>query len=100
VGKDLTRSRAQSKAGSIDENRWRRERARIQFSPAWKHWAGQNQQPIADETAEVFRIDCYAVGPIREKKITRLVAMFDDDGEIAPFQHQMAELLAKPEMVT
>jgi hypothetical protein len=25
VGKDLTRSRAQSRAGSIDENRWRRE---------------------------------------------------------------------------
>jgi hypothetical protein len=98
-GQDLTRSRAQSKAGSIDENRWRRERARIQSSPAWKHWMGQNQKPSAREAAEVFRIDSYAVGPIREKKITRLLAMFVDDQEIAPFLHQMAEVLAESEVV-
>jgi hypothetical protein len=100
VGKDLTRTRAQSKAGSIDENRWRRERARIQLSPAWKHWVGRNQRPTAREAAEVFRIDSYAVGPIREKKITRLLAMFDEDQEIAPFLNRMAELLAESEVVT
>jgi hypothetical protein len=100
VGKDLTRSRAQSKAGSIDENRWRRERARIQLSHAWKHWAGRHQRPTAREAAEVFRIDSYAVGPIRERKITRLLAMFDDDGEIAPFLNRMAELLAQPEVMS
>jgi hypothetical protein len=44
VDRDLTRSRAQSRAGSIDENRWRRERSRIQLSPAWKLWVGQNQR--------------------------------------------------------
>jgi hypothetical protein len=100
LGNDLTRSRAQSKAGSIDENRWRRERARIQLSPAWKHWMERNQRPSAREAAEVFRIDSYAVGPIREKKITRLLAMFDDDQEIAPFLNRMAELLAESEVVT
>jgi hypothetical protein len=100
VGKDLTRRREQSKAGSIDENRWRRERARIQLSPAWKHWMGQNQNPSAREAAEVFRIDSYAVGPIREKKITRLLAMFNGDEELAPFLNRMAALLAESEGVT
>jgi len=99
VGKNLTRSSAQLKAGSIDENRWRRERSRIQLSPAWKQWVGRNQKPSAREAAEVFRIDSYAVGPIREKKITRLLAMFDDDLEIVPFLNRMAELLAQSEMV-
>ena len=100
LGKDLTRSRAQSKAGSIDENRWRRERGRIQLSPAWKHWVGRNQGPTAREAAEVFRIDSYAVGPIREKKITRLLSMFDEDQEIAPFLNRMAQLLTQSEVVT
>jgi hypothetical protein len=99
AGQDLTRSRAQSRAGSIDENRWRRERSRIQLSPAWKLWVGQNQKPSAREAAEVFRIDSYAVGPIREKKITRLLAMFDEDQEIAPFLNRIAELLAESEVV-
>jgi hypothetical protein len=100
VGKDLTRRREQSKAGSIDENRWRRERARIQLSPAWKHWVGRGQKPSAREAAEVFRIDSYAVGPIREKKITRLLAMFNNDEELAPFLNRMAALLAESEGVT
>jgi hypothetical protein len=61
---------------------------------------GRNQRPSAREAAEVFRIDSYAVGPIREKKITRLLAMFDEDQEIAPFLNRMAELLAQSEVVT
>ena len=33
------RTRAQSRSGSIDEQRWRRERSRIQATQAWKMWA-------------------------------------------------------------
>lgn len=93
VGKDLTWTREQSRVGSIDENRWRRERARIQLTAAWRHWVKGAQELSRREAAEVFRIDSYAVGQIKETKITRLLTMFDEDQAIGPFLRRMAELL-------
>jgi hypothetical protein len=97
--KDLTRKREQSRAGSIDENRWRRERARIQSTTAWTYWVQGKQELSRREAAEVFRIDSYAVGQMKEAKITRLLAMFDGDREIGPFLHRMATLLEQNDSI-
>jgi hypothetical protein len=37
------------------------------------------------------------VEQMKEAKITRLLAMFDEDREIGPFLHRMAVLLKHPE---
>lgn len=80
-----SRTRSQSRSGSIDEQRWRRERARILGTTAWQLWAsGQHAIPDSD-AKEVFRIDSYARGGLLETKLTRLRSMFLDDEELAPF---------------
>jgi len=85
------RDRAQSRAGSIDEQRWRRERSRIVATRAWQLWtSGVRTIPVAD-AKQVFRIDSYAHGGLRETKITRLRAMFSDDQELIPFLDHLIE---------
>lgn len=93
---DLGRPRADSRAGSIDETRWRRERARVLSTAAWARWAaGVRQIPIR-ELEEVFRIDAYAVGQLRQNKITRIIALFREDESLEPFlQHSAAVLEAE-----
>ena len=90
---DLKRKRTQSLSGLIGENRWRRERARITASRAWKTWLHGNHEISATEARELYRIDGYAVGNLRETKITRLLALFQDDEEIKPFLEQLARLI-------
>lgn len=97
LAQDLTRRRDQSRAGSIDENRWRRERERILGTPAWSKWINQAQDITTREAAEVFRMDSYAVGPIKDAKMTRLKAMFDEDPKISAFLDRMASLVARAE---
>ena len=88
---DSTRTRAQSRAGSIDEQRWRRERSRIIATRAWQLWTSGVRDIPSAETKQVFRIDSYARGELRETKITRLRAMFSDDRELAPFLDHLIE---------
>src|SRR5262245_56192193 len=89
----ISRTRAQSRSGSIDEQRWRRERLRIQSTSAWKMWSeGKREIPQAD-AKEVFRIDSYATGDLREAKITRVRSLFVEDEELRPFlDHLVADL--------
>jgi hypothetical protein len=80
-----SRTRAQSRSGSIDEQRWRRERSRIQATRAWMMWIeGKRDIPQADAKA-IFRIDSYAKGDLREAKITRVRSLFLEDEELGPF---------------
>lgn len=82
---DLSRSRAQSRYGGPDEQRRHRERDRLLKSAAWRAWqSGDRHIPIA-EAKQVFRLDSYARGELREAKITRLRDMFSDDPELMPF---------------
>lgn len=87
---DLTRSRGESRAGSIDERRWRRERGRIQTTSAWAHWVGGERKIPYREAAEVFRIDSYSVGQIRSLKLNRLLSLFEEDTELGPFLVNLA----------
>ena len=45
----------------------------------------------------VFRIDTYAVGGLRETKITRMLSMFSEDQELASFLNHLASLLNEDE---
>ena len=85
------RTRAQSRSGSIEEQRWRRERSRIVATRAWQLWTSGARDIPGAEAKLVFRIDSYARGELRETKITRLRAMFTDDQEVAPFLDHLIE---------
>ena len=96
IGKsEASRTRAQSRGGSIDEQRWRRERSRILATHAWQLWASGIRNIPAAESKQVFRIDSYARGELREAKITRVRAMFLDDPEVTPFLDHIVEGLNK-----
>jgi len=92
---DLSRTRAQLRSGGPEEQRRRRERERLLKSAAWSLWkSGRRDIPIA-EAKEVFRLDSYARGEMREAKITRLRDMFSDDAELTPFVDQLIDQLNK-----
>ncbi len=88
------------RAGSVDEGRRQRERARAIASEAWSEWSpGRNPRAITREAAaEVFRIDRYVVGRSREMKVNRLREMFQDDEELAPFLCAAAEAALEEEV--
>ncbi len=94
---DHSRGRSQSRAGSVDEQRWRRERARILGSDAWAIWDKGTREIPVPEAQTVFRIDSYAVGALRETKITRVLSMFSEDEELAPFLNHIASTLNEDE---
>jgi len=86
LDRDLTRRREERQAGSIDESRWRRERARVTRTAAWLKWVDGSAGAITErEAAEVFRIDSYAIGRTRDLKVARLHEMFRDDPDLSDF---------------
>ena len=88
-----SRTRAELRSGSIEEQRWRRERSRLIATEAWRKWKdGSREIPVA-AAKEIFRIDSYAKGELREAKITRLRSLFTEDAEVAPFLEHLAKLL-------
>lgn len=77
---------------SPSETRRQRERTRIQGTQAWSRWT-RRQQISSREAAEVFRIDVYAQGRIRDLKVGRVRDMFEDDPEIGPFVVDLAVMI-------
>lgn len=95
---DLSTSRTDRTAGSIDERRWQRERARVLTSPAWADWQVEGRTTISRNSAlDLFRIDRYVIGRGRELKVNRLREMFKDDDEIAPFVEAAATAALREE---
>jgi len=92
-GVDTSRSRAQLRSGSIEEQRWRRERSRVTSTRAWQMWKGGDREIPCAAAKEVFRIDSYAKGDLREAKITRLQSLFTEDDEVAPFLAHLVKVL-------
>jgi hypothetical protein len=54
--------------------------------------SGVRDIPIT-EAKQVFRLDSYARGELREAKITRLRDMFSDDAELMPFLEHLIDHL-------
>ena len=98
VDRDLTRRREERPGGSVDEQRWQRERNRLIKTPAWAKWVSPEKGNIVPrDAAEVFRIDSYAVGRTRDLKITRLRELFDSDPEISSFLAALTPLITESE---
>lgn len=93
LGSDLRRARKDKRADSVAEARWRRERTRILALPAWRKWNGERVSVSKREAEDVFRIDAYAQGRIRDRKIDRLGEMFLDDVEVNEFVQAMARMV-------
>ena len=94
LDRDMTRRREERQAGSIDESRWQRERARVTKTSAWLKWATGERETISPrDAAEVFRIDSYAIGRTRDLKVARLHEMFHDDPELHDFIAAVASLV-------
>lgn len=77
---------------SPTEERRHRERGRIQSTRAWSRWNQREEIPTR-EAAEVFRIDAYARGRIRDLKIGRVREMFEEDKELGRFIQAVAEIV-------
>lgn len=90
---NFTRPREESRAGSIDENRWRRERVRILGTNAWRKWLEEKKSIAPRDAAEVFRLDNYSIGSLKTLKINRLMSQFVNDSDIEPFIRQLAKIL-------
>jgi hypothetical protein len=89
-----------SRAGSVDSNRRDRERKRILSLLAWTRWVQGEHTVVLGEAREVFRLDSYATRSVRESKLTRLKAMFADDGEMSRFLAHLSAELDKEERET
>ena len=90
---DITRE--QSRSGSIDEQRWRRERSRITATRAWSMWL-EGARDISEADAKaIFRIDSYAKGDLLEAKITRVRSLFLEDAELSPFLDHLITVLSR-----
>jgi hypothetical protein len=96
-GLDLSGPAAASKPTPSVQARLNRERQRICATNAWIHWKQSGTKPTAREAEEVYRIDHYAVGAMRETKVTRLTGLFSDDEEMSRFLDSCAELLPRKE---
>jgi hypothetical protein len=86
------RPRGELRSGSVDEQRWRGELARIRGTSAWTSWS--NGGPLCSkDVAEVFRIDSYATGDLVESKVTRLLSLFSKDREVYEFLRSASQAL-------
>jgi len=94
---DLSRSREAGRGGSIDEQRWRRERDRILSTRAWASWSAGASEIAPRDAAEVYRIDSYAVGRMRSLKITRLKNLFAADAAVLSFLTRAEQILESSE---
>ena len=93
-GKDLARRREDGRGGGVKEQRWRRERERILRTKAWEMWSSGNRDVSVRDAEDVFRIDAYAVGRMRNLKITRLRALFDEADQVQEFLKEMSSIIS------
>jgi hypothetical protein len=85
---DLHGERA--RGGSVDSQRNDRERARVVASCAWAKWPDNADSISLAEAQEVFRIDSYATGDLRETKVDRLKKRFLEDPALSSFISHVA----------
>jgi hypothetical protein len=95
---DISKNRAERRAGSIDEQRWQRERLRLMATEAWRQWSEGGAEVLSREAAaDLFRIDRYVVGRALELKVNRLREMFGSDEELRGLVEAAASVVLKEE---
>ena len=75
-----------------DKQRRRTERTRLLSTPAFKAFRSGGIEAVRKQDAEAFfRLDNYVLGSLRERKLLRLINMFQNDPELASVVNQLAE---------
>lgn len=92
---DLHKTHSVSRTKSGDDAKRDRERARINSTIAWKRWESGNADVSVAQAQEVFRIDSYATGRMRDLKINRLELLFDGDEKVSEFLSAVCTVLDK-----
>lgn len=72
------------RAGSVDSVRLRREQKRILQSAAWTAWR-QSGRVNLPQAREFFRLDGYATSEMVDRKVARLLSVFEHDRELRQF---------------
>jgi hypothetical protein len=77
---------------SLKETQWlAAERRRLLATDAFRKYRSGGAEAVAVSDAEhFFRLDEYATGPERERRIVRLVGAFSDDRRLGKAVHQLA----------
>jgi|SRR5271157_1087362 len=85
---DLARERV-----SLKEKQWRRtERERLISSAAFHTYQQAGVAAVRKQDAEAFfRLDSYVVGPLRERKLLRVLNSFRDDPDLSELVKVLAE---------
>ena len=84
-GSRFQKARSAMRSGAPEERRWRAEHARIIALHGWQKWNLGGRVVTQPDACEVFRIDSYAVGNVRMQKVSRVLALFEADGEMSEF---------------
>lgn len=87
------RDRSLSRAGSVDANRRKQERERLNRTAAWIHWNAGETAPSETEAREVFRIDSYSDATLQQAKLARLRGLFTEDAPLSRFLDAAAAAL-------
>ena len=75
-----------------DKQSRRSERARLLSTPAFLSFRTNGIEGVRKQDAETFfRLDSYVVGSLRERKVLRIINMFQDDPELGKAVRQLAE---------
>jgi hypothetical protein len=82
---DLGKEHTAARTTSSDDARKERELTRIRTTKAWHRWESGDSDFSLQEAREVFRIDSYATGRMRDLKINRLEILFEDSVEVMKF---------------
>jgi hypothetical protein len=87
-GQDLERERV-----SLKEKQWRRaERERLISSAAFQAYKRGGIAAVRRQDAEAFfRLDSYVIGPLRERKLLRVVNSFQNDPDLGEAVKVLAE---------
>ncbi len=82
---DLRKEHSDSRTKSSDDARKERELKRLRMTKAWERWKSGDSGFSIAEAREVFRIDSYATGRMRDLKINRLEVLFERDADVSKF---------------
>jgi hypothetical protein len=87
-----------SRLTASERSQLKRERERLLASNAYlKAIESRSLDITRREVESFFRVDDYVVGLARERKVTRLKAMFDRDPQLGAIVKDLAELLRRLE---
>jgi hypothetical protein len=86
-------TKTQPVGGSVDINRYRREKKRIQTTDAWMYWLADKRSITKQHANAVFRIDSYASSISRSQKIERLKKLMIEDKDLTEFLDSVSRLV-------